>query len=57
MSGVPRWGLSPLDWHAHSVEQDAEHPYGVLIAQCGHRLLHPDPPGSVCPSGTSRALR
>jgi hypothetical protein len=36
---APRWGLSSLDWHAHAVDKDADHPYGVYVARCGQRLF------------------
>jgi hypothetical protein len=29
VSVPPRWGLSSLDWHAHALDEDADHPYGV----------------------------
>lgn len=53
----PRWALSPLDWHAHAIDADADHPFGLWIARCGHRLLggtvlHDTPPGSRCPTCT-----
>lgn len=34
-----KWGLSPLDWCHHAIDVHADHPVGVLIARCGHRLL------------------
>jgi hypothetical protein len=48
-----RWGLSSLDWHAHAIDEDADHPYGVYVARCGQRLfmgtsLHDEPPGWIC---------
>ncbi|MGH3834056.1 MAG: hypothetical protein ACRDRS_27060 [Pseudonocardiaceae bacterium] len=50
---APRWGLSPLDRKAHAIDEDAEHPYGVYIARCGHRLLrgttlHDEAPDWMC---------
>jgi hypothetical protein len=39
MPQLPRWGLSPLDWHAHAIDEYADHPHGVYVARCGHRLL------------------
>lgn len=53
----PRWALSPLDWQAHAIDPWADHPLGVWIARCGHRLLsgttlHDTPPGSRCPACT-----
>jgi hypothetical protein len=49
----PRWGLSSLDWHAHAIDEDADHPDGVYLARCGQRLfrgtsLHDEPPGWIC---------
>ncbi|MGH3795439.1 MAG: hypothetical protein ACRDSP_11160 [Pseudonocardiaceae bacterium] len=49
---APRWALSPLDYRAHAVDEYADHPWGVFIALCGHRLLAGDlsdvPPGGLC---------
>ena len=49
----PRWALSALDFKAHAVDEDGDHPLGVLITACGHRLLrgglHDEPPGGLCP--------
>ena len=50
---APRWGMSPLDCKAHAIDEDAEHPYGVYIARCGHRLLmgtnlHDEAPDWMC---------
>ena len=50
---APRWGMSPLDCKAHAIDEDTEHPYGVYIARCGHRLLmgtilHDEAPGWMC---------
>ena len=50
-----RWGLSSLDWHAHAIDEKADHPSGVYLARCGHRLgkantLYDDPPSRICPS-------
>jgi len=28
----PRWSLSPLDWHAHAIDTNADHPIGLWIA-------------------------
>lgn len=55
MNRPARWALSRLDWHAHAVDEVADHPYGVWIARCGHRLLmvtglHEDPPSRICPT-------
>jgi hypothetical protein len=58
-AGAPRWALSPLDVRAHAVDEDDDHPFGVFIAACGHRLLmgglHDEPPGGLCP-GCSHAV-
>jgi hypothetical protein len=35
----PSWGLSSLDWRAHAIDIAADHPPGVWVARCGHRLL------------------
>ncbi|MGH3771421.1 MAG: hypothetical protein ACRDRW_08515, partial [Pseudonocardiaceae bacterium] len=35
VGGVPRWGVSSLDWRSHAVDGDADHPYGVYVARCG----------------------
>lgn len=48
-----RWGLSSLDWHAHAIDEDTDHPHGVYVARCGQRLfmgtsLHDEPPGWIC---------
>jgi hypothetical protein len=60
----PRWGLSSLDWYAHAIDEDADHPYGVYVARCGHRLLtaatlyeDPPPPGRICLSCIGRSDR
>ncbi len=49
----PRWALSVLDFRAHTVDENVDHPLGVFIAACGHRLLlsglHDEPPGGLCP--------
>jgi hypothetical protein len=39
VSPSPRWGLSPLDWHAHAIDELTHHPIGVYVARCGHRLM------------------
>ena len=49
------WGLSILDWQHHAIEPYADHPIGVYIAQCRHRLmmvteLHENPAGRLCES-------
>jgi hypothetical protein len=48
-----KWGLSPLDWCSHAINEYRDHPIGVLIAECGHRLmtvttLHDRPYGQTC---------
>ncbi len=48
-----RWGLSVLDWRSHAINEHAEHPIGVLRAECGHLLmmvttLHEKPYGDPC---------
>ncbi len=48
-----KWGLSPLDWRRHAVDEWADHPIGVYKAQCGHLLLmvtelNTEPAGSRC---------
>lgn len=53
----PRWALCPLGWQAHAIDPGADHPFGLWIARCGHRLLggitlHDTPPGHRCPSCT-----
>jgi hypothetical protein len=50
----PRWALCPLDWHAHAIDPYADHPLGLWIARCGHRLsggtpLYDVPQGHRCP--------
>jgi hypothetical protein len=39
VSAVVKWGLSPLDWRSHAVDEWADHPIGVYRAQCGHLLM------------------
>jgi hypothetical protein len=34
-----KWGLSPLDWRSHAINERADHPSGVLIADCDHRPM------------------
>lgn len=48
-----RWGFSVLDWHTHAIDPCRDHPIGVLIAECGHRLmmattLRETPGGTPC---------
>ncbi|MGH3720105.1 MAG: hypothetical protein ACRDRI_14935 [Pseudonocardiaceae bacterium] len=50
---APRWGVSPLDWQSHAIDEDADHPYGVYVARCGQGLfmgtsLYDEPPGWIC---------
>jgi hypothetical protein len=52
MAGI-KWGLSVLDWRNHAIDEWADHPIGVLKAECGHLLLmvttlHNEPTGRVC---------
>ncbi|MGH3852986.1 MAG: hypothetical protein ACRDR6_05700 [Pseudonocardiaceae bacterium] len=58
-AGVLRWALSVLDFRAHAVDEDDNHPFGVFIAVCGHPLLldglHDEPQGGLC-TGCSRAV-
>jgi hypothetical protein len=55
MGGVAaRWGLSLLDWHAHAIDDNANHRHGAYIARCGQHLststnLHDQPPTWICP--------
>jgi hypothetical protein len=30
-----KWGLSPLDWRRHAVDERRDHLIGVYVAQCG----------------------
>ena len=53
MSPAVKWGLSPLDWRSHAIDEGGDHPIGVLIAECGHRLMivtsmHDQPNGRPC---------
>ena len=34
-----KWSLSVLDWRNHAINEQAEHPLGVLRAECGHLLM------------------
>jgi hypothetical protein len=52
---VVKWGLSVLDWQHHAIEEYGDHPIGVYIAQCEHRLmsvteLNENPTGRLCES-------
>lgn len=58
----PGWALSLFDFQAHAIDRLAEHPFGVFIALCGHRMfdgiLYDDPPGGTCVGcGTSVVTR
>jgi hypothetical protein len=33
------WGLSPLDWRSHAIDEQRGHPLGVLKAECGQLLM------------------
>ncbi|HWR47010.1 MAG TPA: hypothetical protein VN327_05245 [Pseudonocardiaceae bacterium] len=62
MSIVARWGLSSLDWHAHAIDEDADHPCGVYLARCGHRprkantFARPIPCTTTCPAGSAHPV-
>lgn len=49
-----------LDRHHHAVDERADHPIGVLRAQCGHTLmttrLHDIPQGPACPACAASQL-
>jgi hypothetical protein len=52
---APRWALCLRDWQAHAIDAWADHPLGLWIARCGHRLsgstpLYDVPQGHQCPS-------
>ena len=54
MSRPARWAFSPLDYAAHLLLCDGDHPVGVLKARCGHLLplrpaVHEHPVGRTCP--------
>jgi hypothetical protein len=54
VSSPTRWARSPLDYHAHLLLPEGEHPSGVLKARCGKLLTtgvtqHDQPlPGLTC---------
>jgi hypothetical protein len=54
VSSPARWARSPLDYHAHLLLPQSEHPSGVLKARCGELLTtgfaqHDQPlPGLNC---------
>lgn len=55
LTPAPRWALCSLDWHAHAIDPYADHPLGLWIARCGHRLsgstpLYDHPQGQRCAS-------
>ncbi len=60
MSAAPRWGLSPLNWRSHAIDERRDHPIGVLIADCGHRLmtvhLHDRPHRTPCDACATQQL-
>ena len=54
-----KWGMSPLDWRCHAINEHRDHPNGVLIAECGHRLmivtsLHDRSYGEPCETCTAQ---
>ena len=42
MNSPARWARSPLDYHAHLLLPQGEHPSGVLKARCGALLTTSD---------------
>ena len=49
MSRPGRWARSPLDYHAHWLLPEGDHPSGVLKARCGDVMItgltqHDQPP-------------
>jgi hypothetical protein len=53
VSAAIKWGLSVRDRRNHAINEQAEHPIGVLRAECGHLLmmvttLHEKPSGDPC---------
>lgn len=34
-----KWGMSVLDWRAHTINEDRVHPSGMFQAECGHPLM------------------
>jgi hypothetical protein len=34
-----KWALSVLDWRDHAINENQDHPIGVLKAECGHLLM------------------
>ena len=56
-----KWGLSPLDWRSHAVDEHQENPTGGLKAECGHLLmmdasLHEEPCGTQCETCAAKQL-
>ncbi|MCA1705856.1 MAG: hypothetical protein LC808_22375 [Actinobacteria bacterium] len=54
MSRPARWAFSPLDYAAHLLLCDGDHPPGVLKARCGELLptvaaKFDHPVGRICP--------
>ncbi|HZA18055.1 MAG TPA: hypothetical protein VE645_14435 [Pseudonocardiaceae bacterium] len=54
VSRPAQWAFSPLDYAAHLLLCDRDHPVGVLKARCGHLLpvaaaVLDRPPGRTCP--------
>ncbi|MEA2958975.1 MAG: hypothetical protein QOJ58_4576 [Alphaproteobacteria bacterium] len=55
VNAAVRWGFSPVDWHAHAIDEHVLHPYGIYITCCGHQLLtltvlYENPTGRICPT-------
>ncbi|MGH3771415.1 MAG: hypothetical protein ACRDRW_08485 [Pseudonocardiaceae bacterium] len=49
VKNLARWARSPLDYHAHLLLPEGEHPSGVLQARCGDLMItgltqHDQPP-------------
>lgn len=56
-----KWGLSPLDWCSHAIDERRDHPIGVLRAECSHLLmmvtiLHDRPYGTPCQTCAAQQL-
>lgn len=51
-----KWGLSPLDWRSHAIDDQRDHPLGVLKAECGH-LLMMITPCTRCPTACVSGVR
>lgn len=58
MSLAMTWGLSPLDWRSHAIDEQRNHPLSVLKAECGHLLimvpLHEAHYGPACQACATR---